>query len=79
MCARTVEAAELGSVPACPSRPGLTSPPLPPCTAPQPTLRDSVCLLLLRLLDDRGLLHFEEGATLVKAVNVLMLKILEAR
>lgn len=36
-------------------------------------------LLLLRLMDDKGLLHFEEGPTLVKAVNVLMLKFLEAR
>ncbi|KAL4424717.1 hypothetical protein ABPG77_000060 [Micractinium sp. CCAP 211/92] len=44
---------------------------------PAPTLRDTICLLLLRLLDDGGLLHFEEGNTLVKAVNVLMLKILE--
>ena len=43
------------------------------------TLRASNCLLLLRLLDDRGLVHFEEGTTLVKAVNVLMLKILETR
>lgn len=47
--------------------------------APQPTLRDSISLLLLRLLEEHGLLHFEEGATLVKAVNVLMLKILECR
>ncbi len=46
---------------------------------PAPTLRDTICLLLLRLLDDGGLLHFEEGNTLVKAVNVLMLKILETR
>lgn len=45
----------------------------------QPTLRDSISLLLLRLLEEHGLLHFEEGATLVKAVNVLMLKILECR
>jgi len=53
---------------------------LPPTTPPpQATLRNSVSLLLLRLLDDRGLVHFEEGTTLVKAVNVLMLKILEAR
>ncbi|KAL4854812.1 hypothetical protein ACK3TF_004509 [Chlorella vulgaris] len=44
----------------------------------QATLRDSVSLLLLRLMDDKGLLHFEEGPTLVKAVNVLMLKFLEA-
>lgn len=36
-------------------------------------------MLLLRLLEEHGLLHFEEGATLVKAVNVLMLKILECR
>ncbi|PRW20522.1 microtubule associated isoform A [Chlorella sorokiniana] len=43
----------------------------------QRTLRDSISLLLLRLLEEHGLLHFEEGATLVKAVNVLMLKILE--
>lgn len=43
------------------------------------TLRTSISLLLLRLLDERGLLHYEEGATLVKAVNVLMLKILECR
>lgn len=43
----------------------------------QPTLRDSISMLLLRLLEEHGLLHFEEGATLVKAVNVLMLKILE--
>jgi hypothetical protein len=59
------------------------SPPLPWSLPPpfpfQATLRDSISLLLLRLLDDGGLLHYEEGATLVKAVNVLMLKILEAR
>lgn len=55
------------------------APPAPQPASPQATLRDSVSLLLLRLLDDGGLLHFEEGATLVKAVNVLMLKILEAR
>ena len=34
-----------------------------------------MCLLLVRRLDDRGLVRFEEGATLVKAVNVLMLKV----
>lgn len=45
---------------------------------PQATLRVAVCALLLRLLDDGALLRFDEGSTLVKAVNVLMLKILEA-
>jgi hypothetical protein len=45
----------------------------------QATLRESVSLLLLKLMEDKSLLRFEEGATLVKAVNVLMLKILEAR
>lgn len=40
-------------------------------------LRDNISLLLMRLLDDKGLLQFEEGPTLVKAVNVLMLKMLE--
>ncbi|RMZ53878.1 hypothetical protein APUTEX25_005624, partial [Auxenochlorella protothecoides] len=40
----------------------------------QGVLRDTISLLLLRLLDDRSLLRFEEGPTLVKAVNVLMLK-----
>lgn len=50
-----------------------------PPTPLQPTLRDSISLLLLRLLEEHGLLHFEEGQTLVKAVNVLMLKILECR
>eukprot|EP00887_Chlorella_sp_A99_P000367 scaffold13.g367.t1 len=44
---------------------------------PQGALRDSISLLLMRLLDDRGLLQFDEGTTLVKAVNVLMLKMLE--
>ncbi|KAL6766815.1 TOG1 [Auxenochlorella protothecoides x Auxenochlorella symbiontica] len=43
----------------------------------QGVLRDTISLLLLRLLDDRSLLRFEEGPTLVKAVNVLMLKVLE--
>jgi hypothetical protein len=47
--------------------------------AVQATLRESVSLLLLKLMEDKSLLRFEEGATLVKAVNVLMLKILEAR
>jgi cytoskeleton-associated protein 5 len=45
---------------------------------PQATLRDAVSLLLLRLLEDGGLLRFDEGPTLVRAVNVLMLKMLEA-
>jgi hypothetical protein len=54
--------------------------PIPhPTPSLQATLRESISLLLLRLLDDKGLLHFEEGSTLVKAVNVLMLKILETR
>lgn len=44
----------------------------------QAVLRDVVSLLLMRLLDDRSLLRFEEGPTLIKAVNVLMLKVLEA-
>ena len=52
--------------------------PCNPLARPQATLRDSISMLLMRLLDDRGLLQFEEGATLVKAVNVLMLKLLEA-
>ncbi|KAK2077036.1 hypothetical protein QBZ16_005264 [Prototheca wickerhamii] len=47
------------------------------CGLSQRTLRACVSLLLLRLLDDHGLLRFEEGHTLVKAVNVLMLKMLE--
>jgi len=45
---------------------------------PQAPLRDTVSLLLVKLLNDNSLLIFEEGPTLVKAVNVLMLKMLEA-
>lgn len=43
----------------------------------QGVLRDVISLLLMRLVDDRSLLCFEEGPTLIKAVNVLMLKVLE--
>ena len=32
-------------------------------------------LLLLLLLDERGLVNYEEGSTLMKAINVLMLKV----
>lgn len=45
---------------------------------PQAPLREAICLLLVKLLDERSLIAFEEGSTLVKAVNVLMLKMLEA-
>ena len=45
------------------------------CPLPQATLRDTISLLLLLLLDERGLINYEEGSTLMKAINVLMLKV----
>lgn len=45
---------------------------------PQGTLRQAISLLLCRLVDERGLLIFEEGPTLVRAVNVLIAKMLES-
>jgi hypothetical protein len=41
----------------------------------QATLRETISLLLLLLLDERGLVNYEEGSTLMKAINVLMLKV----
>jgi cytoskeleton-associated protein 5 len=45
---------------------------------PQGTLRRAISLLLCRLVDERGLLMFEEGTTLVRAVNVLIAKMLDS-
>jgi cytoskeleton-associated protein 5 len=45
---------------------------------PQPTLRTAISLLLCSLVDEHGLLCFEQGATLVRAVNVLIAKMLDA-
>lgn len=45
---------------------------------PQGTLRECITLLLGRLVDDRGLMVFEDGPTLVRAVNVLVAKILDS-
>ena len=45
---------------------------------PQPTLRETICLLLCSLVDETGLLSFEEGPTLVRAVNVLIARMLES-
>jgi cytoskeleton-associated protein 5 len=45
---------------------------------PQGTLRHTISLLLCRLVDERGLLMFEEGTTLVRAVNVLIAKMLDS-
>lgn len=45
------------------------------CAALQATLRETISLLLLLLLDERGLVNYEEGSTLMKAINVLMLKV----
>ena len=45
---------------------------------PQGTLRTAISLLLCRLVDERGLLMFEEGPTLVRAVNVLIAKMLDS-
>lgn len=45
---------------------------------PQSTLRKTVSLLLCSLVEDPGLLAFEDGATLVRAVNVLIKKLLES-
>ena len=47
-------------------------------SVPQPTLRETICLLLCSLVDETGLLSFEEGPTLVRAVNVLIARMLES-
>lgn len=44
---------------------------------PQATLRETMSVLLCRLVDERGLTVFDEGPTLVRAVNVLIAKLLE--
>ena len=45
---------------------------------PQGTLRTAIALLLCSLVDEHGLLCFEQGPTLVRAVNVLVAKMLDA-
>jgi cytoskeleton-associated protein 5 len=45
---------------------------------PQGTLRTAISLLLCSLVDEHGLLCFEQGPTLVRAVNVLIAKMLDA-
>ena len=45
---------------------------------PQGTLRTAISLLLCSLVDEHGLLYFEQGPTLVRAVNVLIAKMLDA-
>jgi hypothetical protein len=45
---------------------------------PQPTLRTCLSLLLCSLVDEYGLLCFDEGTTLVRAVNVLIKNILDS-
>lgn len=45
---------------------------------PQPTLRTTISLLLCSLVDEFGLLCFEEGTTLVRAVNVLIKNLLDS-
>lgn len=44
---------------------------------PQGTLRTAISLLLCSLVDEHGLLCFEQGPTLVRAVNVLIAKMLD--
>lgn len=56
-----------------PCQVSLSQPLLPACL--QATLRETISLLLLLLLDERGLVNYEEGSTLMKAINVLMLKV----
>lgn len=41
----------------------------------QGTLRETISLLLLLLLNERGIINYDEGSTLLKAINVLMLKV----
>lgn len=45
---------------------------------PQPTLRTSMSLLLCSLVDDYGLLCFQDGTTLVRVVNVLIKNLLDS-
>lgn len=45
---------------------------------PQATLRATISLLLCSLVDEHGLLCFDQGTTLVRAVNVLIAKMLDS-
>ena len=47
-------------------------------SVPQATLRTAISLLLCSLVDDNGLLTFDQGTTLVRAVNVLIAKMLDS-
>lgn len=47
-------------------------------SVPQATLRTTISLLLCSLVNENGLLSFEQGTTLVRAVNVLIANLLDA-